>query len=177
MRGPVVVSALRVTALLAATALLAGCGGSTEVSAAASSSVAVASSTAPSSGASASGAPTVAQWCASYAALTSVLAQNSPDAGSPDTALAALERFDQLWGVADNLGVVAPDEVAANQRAVASYRRVLSLLAAGKTRTSPEVTSATAALTSQTNADRTLLRDSASRVLSLCGVPSPTASP
>ena len=130
----------------------------------------------PATSAASPGAPTVAQWCASYASITTVLAQTSSDDSSATTTLAALERFDLLWGIADNLGVVAPEEVAANQRAVASYRAVMALVVAGKARTSPEVVSATAALTRQTDADRTPLRDSAARVLGLCGVPSATPS-
>ena len=171
-----------VGAAMVVVASLAGCGG-------AASTVSAVPTTAgsPSTGSSASvpdatasaasgGAPTIAQWCASYASITTVLAQSSTDAAAATTALAALERFDLLWGIADNLGVVAPDEVAANQRAVASYRAVMALVASGKDRTSPEVVSATAALTRQTDADRTPLRDSAARVLGLCGVPSPTPS-
>jgi hypothetical protein len=130
------------------------------------------SSDAPTSAA----APTVAQWCASYASLTSVLAQSSSDAASAATALAALERFNLLWGMADGLGIVGPEEVAANQRAVASYRAVMELVAAGSASTAPEVVKARAALTSSTDADRALLRDSAARVIGLCGAPSPTPS-
>jgi hypothetical protein len=167
--------------VLACGPVLAGCGGSasavadvtgTSVPAATTSSGAAAVPTASGSGA----APTVAQWCASYASITTVLAQTSSDAASATSTLAALERFDLLWGIADNLGIIAPADVAANQRAVASYRSVMTLVAAGKSRTSPEVVSATAALTTQTNADRTALSDSAGRVLALCGGPSATPS-
>jgi len=160
-------------ALLTAAAL-AGCAGSGGTAA----------TTTPSSGPSAttgsaavtSTVPTVAQWCASYASLTSVLAQSSSDKASAATALAALERFDLLWGIADNLGIITSDEVAANQRSVASYRAVMTLIAAGEARTSPKVVAATAALTAQTDADRTPLSASAGRVLGVCRAASPSAS-
>jgi len=64
--------------------------------------------------------------------------------------------------------MVAPDEVSANQRAVASYRVVMSLIAAGDATTSAAVVRAVAALTALTSSDRTPLRDSVSRVLGLC---------
>ena len=167
---------------LACGSVLSGCGGSTPVAAMTGAPVSAASAssdaaTTPPASGSGAAAPTVAQWCASYASITTVLAQTSSDAASATSALAALERFDQLWGIADNLGVVGPADVAANQRSVASYRAVMILVAAGKPRTSPEVVSATAALTSQTDADRTALSDSAGRVRGLCGVPAATQSP
>jgi len=177
MSRPAAVLAL----VLACGPVVAGCEPTSTVAAGAGSSVPAATASsglADAPTASGSGAaPTVAQWCASYATITTVLAQTSADASSATSALAALERFDQLWGIADNLGVVGPADVSANQRSVASYRAVMILVAAGKARTSPEVVSATAALTSQTNADRTALSDSAGRVRGLCGVPSPTPSP
>jgi hypothetical protein len=175
MSRPAAVLAL----VLACGPVLVGCSGSTSTVAAVTGTSVPGPTTSSGAAAVPSGsgaAPTVAQWCASYATITTVLAQTSSDAASATSTLAALERFDLLWGIADNLGIMAPADVAANQRAVASYRSVMTLVAAGKSRTSPEVVSATAALTSQTDADRTALSDSAGRVLGLCGVPSATPS-
>jgi hypothetical protein len=155
-------------------AALAGCAGTGAT--AATTTPSTGPSTTTGSATAPTSEPTVAQWCASYASLTSVLAQSSSDTASATTALAALERFDLLWGIADNLGIITSDEVAANQRSVASYRAVMTLIAAGEPRTSPQVVAATATLTAQTDADRTALSASAGRVLGVCRTASPSPS-
>lgn len=124
----------------------------------------------------ASGAPTTQEWCASYATLTSVLSQSSSDAAGARTALQALERFDLLWGIADNMGILTPDEVAANQRAVAAYRSVMALVASGAAATSVGVTEARAALQRQTDRDHALLTSSAGKVLGVCQAATPSSS-
>jgi hypothetical protein len=126
--------------------------------------------------ASATGAPTSEEWCASYATLTSVLSQSASDATGAQTALQALERFDLLWGIADNMGILTAPEVAANQRAVASYRAVMTVMASGHAAGSAEVSSARAALTAQTTTDHALLASSAGKVVGLCGAPTPRPS-
>jgi hypothetical protein len=126
--------------------------------------------------ASATAAPTRQEWCASYATLTSVLSQSASDTTGAQTALQALERFDLLWGIADTMGILTADEVAANQRAVASYRAVMTLMASGHAAASAEVSSARAALTAQTTTDHTLLASSAGKVVGLCGAPAPSSS-
>jgi hypothetical protein len=132
-------------------------------------------STSP-SGVSTSAAPTNQQWCASYGSLTSVLSQAGTDKAGATTAIASLDRFDQLWSAAEAMRIASPSEVAANRRAVASYRAVMALLSAGYALTSREVTTARADLTATTNADRELLKSSAGRVVALCGGPSATSS-
>jgi GTP cyclohydrolase III len=136
-----------------------------------------AASTSSSASPAGTGAPTNEEWCASYATLTSVLSQSASDATGAHTALQALERFDLLWGIADNMGILTAAEVAANQRAVASYRAVMSLMASGRAAASAEVSSARAALTAQTTTDHTLLASSAGKVVGLCGAPTPSSSP
>ncbi len=126
--------------------------------------------------ASTTAAPTTQEWCASYATLTSVLSQSASDATSAKTALQALERFDLLWGIADNMGILTAPEVAANQRAVASYRAVMTLVAAGSSAGSPAMTTAKARLTAQTTADHAVLASSAGKVVGLCGTPTPSST-
>jgi hypothetical protein len=120
--------------------------------------------------------PTPAQWCSAYASITGVLSNTGNDKESASMALAALERFDLLWGVADNMGIVSSDEVAANQRMVAAYRSVLTLIAGGAAADSPEVKAARVDLEAAAEKDRTDLKSSAGRVLGRCGDPSPTPS-
>ncbi len=120
--------------------------------------------------------PTPAQWCASYASLTQVLATTGSDQASAETALAALERFDLLWGIADNMGIVSSDEVAANQRLVAAYRAVMTLVVGGATVDSPEVKLARTELEAAADKDRTDLKASAGRVLARCGTASASPS-
>jgi uncharacterized protein YceK len=163
-RSPRVVVALLVALPAAA---LTGCG-------AAGSTISPTSST--TSTTASSSAVTADQWCASYQSLTGVLSQAGSDAAGAATSLAALERFDQLWGMADNLGIATADQVAANQRAVASYRSVMALLAAGDPADAPQVTSAKRALTASTDADRIALKASAGRVLAVCGGPTPSTT-
>jgi hypothetical protein len=118
--------------------------------------------------ASASG-PTKQDWCAAYSELTTTLASASPDPAGASVALTSLAQFDTLWAAADSVGILDADEVAANRRAVTSYRAVLEAEAKGFGTSSPEMTAARDGLTSQTEKDRTLLTSSASKVLAACG--------
>jgi hypothetical protein len=152
------------------TILLAGCGSPASPEAATS------STTASDTPSASSTSPTPQQWCASYSSLAGVLAQSGSDAASATKALQALERFDLLWGIADNMSILSTDEVDANQRAVARYRAVLTLVANGKSLTSPEVVAARKALETSTTADRVMLKSSAGKVLGRCGAASATPS-
>jgi hypothetical protein len=168
----------RVAAVVALATVLAGC--ATEPGPTGpTSTTSTAADAATESPSASSTAPTTRQWCASYAVLTSVLAQSSSDATGAATALQALDRFEQLWGVAGTMGILTPAEVLANQRAVASYRTVMSLVAGGATPTTPALVTARAQLAAQTATDHALLSSSAGKVLALCGTVtgSTTASP
>jgi hypothetical protein len=125
---------------------------------------------------SASG-PTKQDWCAAYSELTTTLASASPDPTGANAALTSLTQFDQLWAAAESVGILDAEEVAANRRAVASYRAVLEVVAKGSAADSPETTAARDALTAQTEKDRTVLTSSADKVLATCGAVTESPSP
>jgi hypothetical protein len=174
VRAARIVGPVAVVLALGACAVASGGGVPTDPPSA-SDSAASSSAGAATAASSATGAPTTQQWCASYATLTSVLSQTASDTAGAQTALQALERFDLLWGIADNMGILTPDEVAANQRSVASYRAVMALVASGSTAGSTRLAAARATLTTQTTSDHALLSSSAGTVVGLCGAP--TRSP
>ena len=125
--------------------------------------------TTPASPSASTSGPTKQDWCAAYSTLTTTLASASPDPAGASVALSSLAQFDTLWAAADSVGILDADEVAANRRAVTSYRVVLEAEAKGFGTSSPEMTTARDGLTSQTEKDRTLLTSSASKVLAACG--------
>jgi hypothetical protein len=124
---------------------------------------------APTSGSASPTGPTKLDWCNGYSTLTTSLAQASPDPSGASAALDSLTNFDLLWDASVGIGILTADEAAANRRAVASYRAVLEAESTGAAADSPEMAAARAALTAQTDRDRTVLTSSASKVLAACG--------
>jgi hypothetical protein len=136
-----------------------------------------ASSATPTSATASPTGPTTQDWCAAYSELTTTLAQASPDPTGASAALGSLAQFDTLWAASVGMGILTADEAAANRRAVASYRAVLEVAANGASTDSPQMASARAALTTQTDSDRTVLTSSASKVLAACGAVTESPSP
>ena len=133
--------------------------------------------TTPASASASASGPTKQDWCAAYSELTTTLASASPDPTGASAALTSLAQFDTLWAAAESVGILHADEVAANRRAVTSYRVVLETEAKGVAAGSPEMTAARDGLTSQTEKDRPLLTSSASKVLAACGAVTETPAP
>jgi hypothetical protein len=114
-------------------------------------------------------ADALTEWCNSYAAITSVLAQSGTTIAGAPTALQALARYAQLWKLAGDAEILSPDETNANLRAVFVYRKVIALIAGGSTENSAEVATAKEAVTTTTQNDHALLQSSAGKILGICG--------
>jgi hypothetical protein len=115
------------------------------------------------------------QWCDAYATITGVLSEGMTSAKAAKTALLGLNRFAELWKLGANGEIVTNDEANANLRAIAAYRKVLDLVAAGTPSSSPEIAKAQDNVRVVTENDHEVLQSSAGKVLGLCGAP--TASP
>lgn len=111
--------------------------------------------------------PPKADWCATYTTITKVLAQMGDKQEAAESAIKALATFDQLWAVADDLGILTPAEVEANRRAVAAYVEVEKAIAAGAP--PAQVQQAKANLMSVTEKDREPLTSSSDRIIQTCG--------
>ncbi len=131
---------------------------------------------APTGSPGASGA-NLLEWCGTYASLVDVLSQTGSDAASAKEALGSLDQFVALWQLSVSVGMLNPDEAAANVRAAQAYRAVVALVAGGASPDSAEVQAARAALQNQTDLDRELLKTSAAKILGTCGGRSGTPSP
>jgi hypothetical protein len=123
-------------------------------------------------------ADALTEWCNSYAAISSVLAESGTTSAGAPKALQALDRFSLLWKLAGEAEILNAEETNANLRAVLVYRKVIALLADGSTEGSPEVAAAKAAVTTTTQRDHAALQSSAGKIVGICGPPSsaPAAS-
>lgn len=161
---------------------LAGCSSST-ASDAASGSVATpsaATSAAASTSVAASPSSTATpeqQWCQKYTVIATRLSQMTGEKDNSIAALPAVVAFDQLWADAATAGYLTEDESAANRRAVAAFKAVVSLIAAGSAQDSADVKKAQADMLAVTKKDDALLRSTDTKVAALCAVPGSSASP
>lgn len=174
-------------------ATLAGCSSSSGSDAVSSAAAPVASATAAaspaasapsapsaSSAASGSAAPRDAAtqaWCDDYSSVAGTLASSTTSAADAKLAVGAINAFEQLWVDGADRGYVTPEEMAANQRAIAAFKAVITLYANGAAADSPELTAAQAELSTVTGKDRELLLSTDKKVLALCTVPSASAIP
>lgn len=160
---------------------LAACGSASS----ASSTVSSGASTSAKAVASESDGPTalptddaIAEWCNAYTVITTVLSEGTTSPDKAKKAILGLDRYAELWKTAGQGEMLTPDEVNANLRAIAAYRTVLNLVAAGEPETSKDLTAAKEKIRTVTEGDHDVLQSSAGKVLGYCGAPTagPTAS-
>lgn len=125
---------------------------------------------------SATGEDAQQQWCTAYASITKQLSRQGVTPAEAKASLAALESFDQLWAAGANLGLVSAEETAANHRAIVAYAALVTLIADGKAADSTEVSAARNNLTAVTDADKSVLQSSASKITTLCAGARPAPS-